>query len=347
MYSVVVPTYNNSATLKATIESLLAQQTSVSYEIMIVDNNSTDDTALLAGAFADRVNPEVRYLLETTQGSSTARNAGIAAASGEIVAFTDDDCIPRPDWLESLAEVYTAHSSAWSVGGRIVLDLPTDSPAWFRLTSPRYDTTRFFAALDLGEGVVKLEYPQALWTANLSVRKWVFSEIGLFNTALGVTKSSRLAAEDLELCRRIQRSGGAIYYSGRATVRHRVHESRLTKKYFRLCAYWGGRANAHPLIRDRLSIGESAHEALVMVKDCAKMLALLGVGRSPRAFQCELAVRKRAGYLWEGWGRHLPAPKTARPGTDPGIREEVIAAVRRDESTHDGVASNLNGGTGP
>jgi len=345
MFSVVVPTYSNSATLKATIESLLAQQTSISYEIIIVDNNSTDDTALLVGRFADRVNPEVRYLLETTQGSSAARNAGVAAARGEIVAFTDDDCIPQPDWLESLAAVYAAYSSAWSMGGRIVLDLPTDSPAWFHLTSPRYDTTRFFAALDLGEGVVKLEIPQALWTANLSVRRRVFSEIGMFNTALGVTKSSRLAAEDLELCHRIHRSGGAIYYSGRATVRHRVHKSRLTKKYFRLCAYWGGRANAHALIRNRLSLGESAHEALVMVQDCAKMLALLATGRSARAFQCELAVRKRAAYLWQGvrWG--LPVLKVARPERSQGIPEKIVATIavaQPDKPPHDGVPSNLN-----
>jgi len=345
MYSVVVPTYNNSATLKATIESLLAQQTGVSYEIIIVDNNSTDDTALLVGTYAHRVKPEVRYLLERTQGSSAARNAGVAAARGEVVAFTDDDCVPRTDWLESLAAVYTTQSSAWSVGGRIVLDLPAECPPWFRLTSPRYDMNRFFAALDLGEGLVRLEYPQALWTANLSVRKWVFSEIGLFNTELGVTKSSRLAAEDLELCHRIQQSGGAIYYSGRATVRHRVHESRLTKRYFRLCAHWGGRANAHTLIRDRLSLEESAHEALVMVKDCVKMLALLAMGRSPRAFQCELAVRKRAAYLWQGLGWHLPALKAARPERVQGIPDEIIPAIavaQPDESPHDGGPSNLD-----
>ncbi|HLW60777.1 MAG TPA: glycosyltransferase family A protein [bacterium] len=294
-FSVVLPTFNNARMLPSAIEALLAQETDAPYEIIVVDNNSSDETRSVVRSYARRARPEVRYVLEQTQGSSAARNAGIRVAQGEVVAFTDDDCAPAPDWLQVLAATYGAYPEAWCVGGKIALVLPDACPLWFRNASPRYDMAAFFAHLDMGEGTIRLAHPRALWTANFSARRSTFTRVGVFETALGISKSGRLTGEDLEFCYRTYRSGGIIYYCGQAVVRHSVRASRMTKRYFRYGAYWGGRTAAHPLIRGPISTGGATHAAAIMAKDCVKMLAYYAVGRGQRAFECELAIRQRVG----------------------------------------------------
>lgn len=294
MWSVVVPTYNNAGGLKATIDSLLVQETRLAYEIIVVDNNSSDTTSALVETYAHHDRPNVRYVFERMQGSTASRNAGVSAARGEVIAFTDDDCGAHEGWLEALAGVYRTYPDAWCVGGKIVLQLPGAPPTWLSA-----DIAKFIAHLDLGDGVVKRDNPNALWTANFSARRRVFNEIGAFDTRLGVIGSRRLpGGEDVQFCHRVHRAGGSLYYCGQAVVRHSVRKSRMTKKYFRQVAYEEGVMEAHPLIRGRASAGRILREILAGLKDCGVGLGLCGMGRLHRAFQYELAVRSHVGYLW-------------------------------------------------
>ena len=100
MYSVVVPTLNRADSLRSAIESLLSQDTSLPYEIIVVDNDSSDRTRDVVESFMKKAHGRLRYVFEGVPGLSVARNAGIAAANGEVVAFIDDDAMASPDWLE-------------------------------------------------------------------------------------------------------------------------------------------------------------------------------------------------------------------------------------------------------
>ena len=143
MFSVVVPTYNRAALLLQVLRSLAAQRTEAPFEIIVVDNGSTDGTRQVAAAF-----PGVRYVRETRPGSSAARNAGIAASRGEVIAFLDDDVVAEPDWLEALRCAYAALPDAWCIGGRVILRLPDSRPRW--LDPPSALLAAYLSEQDLG-----------------------------------------------------------------------------------------------------------------------------------------------------------------------------------------------------
>src|SRR5438477_9356221 len=117
--TVVVCTYNRASLLRHTLAALAAQQSSSSihWDLVVVDNNSTDRTRAIVEEFACTAPVPTRYLFEPRQGLSTARNAGIAACRGDIVAFTDDDVTPEPDWVFRMASSVRG-PPAHGVGGR-------------------------------------------------------------------------------------------------------------------------------------------------------------------------------------------------------------------------------------
>ncbi|MCS6911591.1 MAG: glycosyltransferase family 2 protein, partial [Anaerolineales bacterium] len=118
-FSVVIPTYNRQATLRRCLTALLAQ-TYPAHEIIVVDDGSTDGTAEMM----TRDFPIVRFFRQKNAGPASARNRGIREASGDVIAFTDDDCLPPADWLERLADGYRRHPDVAGVGG--YLDAPDE-----------------------------------------------------------------------------------------------------------------------------------------------------------------------------------------------------------------------------
>jgi glycosyltransferase involved in cell wall biosynthesis len=128
--SVVVPTFNRRQLLQRTLESLLQQQSgSVRYEVLVVDNNSTDDTRAVVDALTRRWRG-VRYLFEPRCGVSHARNTGIAAARAPIIAFIDDDVEADPVWIATIKRVFDDHPGIDCVGGRIDARWAAPPPAW-------------------------------------------------------------------------------------------------------------------------------------------------------------------------------------------------------------------------
>ncbi|MGC2662269.1 MAG: glycosyltransferase [Bryobacteraceae bacterium] len=110
--SVVVSTYNRSKTLAGTIRGLLLQQGSATFELIVVDNNSTDDTAAVVDSFVKQ-SPLVRYVFEPKQGVSYGRNAGIDAAQSGLLLFTDDDVTPDPRWVERSKALFGKQTTIW------------------------------------------------------------------------------------------------------------------------------------------------------------------------------------------------------------------------------------------
>src|SRR5438045_967244 len=128
-FSVVIATFNRAADLGATLDSLAGLRPTGDWEVIVVDNNSSDGTRAVVEAAAHRFPAPLRYLFEPAQGRSPALNAGIRLAQGEIIATTDDDVRVEPDWLDRAA-VGLARLQCDYVGGRVLPIWGAAPPPW-------------------------------------------------------------------------------------------------------------------------------------------------------------------------------------------------------------------------
>src|SRR5215475_10990679 len=196
--SIVVCTYNRATSLRLTLASLDAQQTpaGLSWELVVVDNNSTDATRVVIEEFAGTARIPVRSLFVARQGLSHARNAGVASSCGAIVGFTDDDVHPAPDWVARIATAMR-ETGAHILGGRIL-------PAWHESPPSWLDDRAFHGVLSImdhttaGE-VLNADRTPCVWGANMAFRREVFEQARLFDTRLGIHGTLRYSGEDTEL----------------------------------------------------------------------------------------------------------------------------------------------------
>lgn len=232
MISVVVCTYNRAASLATMLESLarMSVPPDLNWELIVVDNNSTDNTHAVVTEFLRTSALNVRYLFEPKQGLCHARNIGVAEAAGEIIAFTDDDVRVKPDWLRELACTFRAFD-CMGVGGKSV---PAwnglAKPAWLVTTGPYCLSRGPIVDFDLGNEAREIQYPP--WGVNMAFRKAAFGKYGGFRTDLGVSGSGGMLGEDIEFGKRLLESGEKIAYSPGAVVFHPVEQKRITKHYF-------------------------------------------------------------------------------------------------------------------
>jgi glycosyltransferase involved in cell wall biosynthesis len=238
--SAVVCTYSNAPFLKLTLNSLVKQTLpSDEYEIIVVDNNSTDNTREVVRDFEARASHRIKYVLETTQGLGAARNAGLRESSGPIVSFIDDDAEAAPQWLAASVDAFHRHPNAWGVGGNTFAIWDIDRPAW--LTDDFLDN---LSIQDRGPQERKLTIYEHILGANCSFRRDVFAEVGDFPTDLGRVGKSLLAGEEAELCRRIHLRGKSMYHIPDVVVFHHVTPERMTRRYFRRRCYLSGLSRA-------------------------------------------------------------------------------------------------------
>src|SRR5262249_45059951 len=127
--SVIIPTHNRAPSLDALLTDLTTQRFDGGFEILVVDNRSTDETQNVLLRHAQR-DGRVRYLFESEPGASCARNRGIAAATAPILAFIDDDVRPRHDWIASIVSAFAEHPEVDCVGGRVEPRWPCPPPRW-------------------------------------------------------------------------------------------------------------------------------------------------------------------------------------------------------------------------
>lgn len=193
--TVVVPMLDAAATLPALLDALADQQDAPAYDVVLVDNGSTDDSVAIATAHPLRP----RVVRETRRGSYAARNAGLAATGAEVLAFTDADCVPDRQWL---ARGVAATRRAPLVGGSVEVIRSANPTVWERLDAGHY--------LDQRENVEILGFAA---TANLLARREVFDLLGGFEAGLR-------SGGDRELCRRARAAGLGLVYADDALVRH-------------------------------------------------------------------------------------------------------------------------------
>lgn len=224
---IVICTYNRAADLDRVLAALTQQRgaDAVAWSVLVVDNNSTDGTAAVVEAHQAKARlPGLRRILETEQGLTPARRAGVRATSGEWIAFVDDDNLLEPDWIAALAEAIADHPRAGGFGGRVLLDWALPRPHFL-------DTFGFcFAAQDQGDEPCELEN---LAGAGMVLRRAALEATGwLEHPLLADRVGARLVSGgDVEIGQRIRGAGFALRYAPRCVLRHRISASRMRRLY--------------------------------------------------------------------------------------------------------------------
>ena len=222
--SVILCTYNRAHWLGDAVRSLLRQRTNkrFTYEILVVDNASTDDTQQVFATVAEESGVPIRRVTETRPSLSAARNCGIREAHGEWLAFFDDDERAGEDWVLELLAIAEEKQARVS-GGAVHLILEEDettqlSPAMSKLLAPG----------GRAKSVCRFTPRNALNGGNQMFHHSVFEEIGLYQ------ESCTEGGEDTELFMRLYESGIDAWFNPRAIVKHLVPQYRTTPGYL----YW-------------------------------------------------------------------------------------------------------------
>ena len=227
MISTIICTYNRERYIGRVLEAL-RQESYSDFEVIVVDNNSTDGTLQTVRDFA-AAHPSfpMKIISEPRQGLSYARNTGIESARGDILAFLDDDAIPRSGYLSQLARGMREHSEAVGFGGRIVpLFEDCSAPKWLC----RW-TMGWVSGLDKGEKDRLFRGREFPIGANMGLRCSAFADCGLFNTGLGRCGGDLSGGEEKDLFYRVQAQGGKIVYLPEVTVDHVIPQKRTTRGY--------------------------------------------------------------------------------------------------------------------
>ena len=249
--SICLCTYNRLEMLRNTLDSLLKQQTdgTFSYEIVVVDDGSTDDTPAFVREVAACTQIPIRYFREERIGVAAARNRGVNESFGEWIAFIDDDEIAETCWLKEL--FFTAMNTGTDcVGGPVVAHFLSASPNEKMKTALRLlgynkamanpkSTMRWYD---------KYIYYYIPGTGNALVRTAIFEKIGFFDTSLSY-------GEDMDFFRRLRKAGFEISNNPKALVRHMIPASRLAPEYLRRLSKLGGKTMAY---LDKREWGSSA-----------------------------------------------------------------------------------------
>jgi GT2 family glycosyltransferase len=228
--SVIVPTFNRADRLARCLEALAAQA-HPDFEVIVVDDGSPKPVAPICEAFG----PRVRCIRQQNAGPARARNTGAMAARGEFLAFTDDDCRPRPGWLVALHEAH-GNQERRMIGGLVINGLPCNryASASQALCDFLYDW------FDASKGAMPF-----FTSNNLALSREGFVRLGGFDTTF-----ERAAAEDRDLGLRWREQGGELAYAPDAVVDH-YHEMSLRKFWRQHANYGAGAAHLHRVMRAR------------------------------------------------------------------------------------------------
>lgn len=240
--SVAICTYNRANVLAETLASFADRhgRCRAQFELVVVDNNSTDATAAVVAAFA-RAHPRMPLICvhERRQGLSHARNRAAAEASGEIIVYCDDDVFFDSNVVDVYADAFGADPSLVAAAGRIDPHFEVSRPAWLadNMLGP-YSITNYG---DVQRPLGRRELPVG---ANMAIRRQSVLACGGFSPRLGRDGKSLLSGEENLLFAQLRREGGVLVYLPAARVRHRIPAQRLTQQWLVERWFWAGISDA-------------------------------------------------------------------------------------------------------
>ncbi len=204
------------------------------YEIVLVNNNSTDNTESECKRFRqDFSDIRFNYCVETNQGLSYARNRGIRESKGDILVYVDDDALVNKEYLQTFATFFEKNPDIAAAGGPIIPQYETEEPAWMSHYTRQLVTGKLYL------GDKEREFPKNAFpgSGNAAYRKAVFDKIGLFNVELGRKGNSLISAEEKDLFDKMTTIGIRFFYLPTAILYHIIPEKKLTQDYFNRLTY--------------------------------------------------------------------------------------------------------------
>jgi glucosyl-dolichyl phosphate glucuronosyltransferase len=324
--SVVICTRNRADSFRRTLESLLSTGNleSPDWEVLVIESSS-DHTGEVCLGFQQRFPEHFRFLTEKKLGKSHALNTAIAEAKGDILAFTDDDVLFAPDYIQGIRTVFTSHA-ADAAQGRVLLDCEDGWPEWLDASYAGMADFR-----DCGDEVIELD--GTLFGVNMVVRAEVFQKTGGFAPELGPGGIG--VWEDTEISLRMRQAGCRMIYAPQILVRHQWARGRLTKSFLRKRFFGQGRVLAY---YEALPVSLFRFGLYVVKETIAQEVRAiwhLGAGHPVAALQCQFEARSHAGLFWQHWLFKRGVPRTfsgnlliPRKARDPVV--EMTASAPHD-----------------
>jgi glycosyltransferase involved in cell wall biosynthesis len=335
-YSLIVATYNRAGHLRDTLASLAALRTSESWEAIIVDNNSTDETRAVVEEAAEWFPVELRYLFEAEQGKSAAMNTGTRAARGDVMAYTDDDVRLEADWLDRAGEALDRHGCDF-VGGKVLPIWGGERPAWL----PNHGGQHWavIALLDYGPEPIELVNRSPLGV-NMAIRREALTRHSLWwDNRVGRQGNTLRGQEQREWCVRARAAGLRGFYTPDMIVHHIVPEDRLNKRYFRRWMYWNGISRSILLEmcgmdiegREEATPGKGVASQIAgvpaylfrrLVGRCAGVLKARARRDSVGAFEQEMRAWFYAGAIRQQWKQRKKSPPVGMRAASPASTKQ-------------------------
>jgi glucosyl-dolichyl phosphate glucuronosyltransferase len=294
---------------------------SLSWELVVLNNNSTDDTREVLANFQRQANISLTVLFEARQGKSFAMNAGISAAKGDILVLTDDDVRVDPNWLIHIKEAFDRYDCA-GLGGKIIPEWTFQKPSWVVEEGP-YKLIDLHGRYDLGDEPCEITMRTRPYGANMAFRKQMFDKYGLFRTDLGPAGTARMTGQDIEFSRRLLEGGEKLIYLPQAVVYHLVEKQRISKTYYRHAYFAFGRGSARRWEAPDEAVRYFGIPRYLLPGLLGKTLKWLSAVDRERRFYYKMQAYQCAGEIYEA-------------------RQMFIEANHRESASHSGPTAQAN-----
>jgi glucosyl-dolichyl phosphate glucuronosyltransferase len=300
LISVVLCTRNRADLLRRALDTLAAQDLDPSsYEIVLVDNASSDHTSQVVQAFPGAAT--LRHLREDRIGLCVARNTGWRAARGAIVAYFDDDAEACSSWLTAVKDIFSRPDAArvGAVGGPVAPIWQMQRPDWLPDA-----VAGSLTIVDWGPNEKDILDLDREWLvgANMAVPRRVLEEVGGFHPLLDRIGSNLLSSGDVHLQKQIVRHGYSCVYSPAMAIRHLVPPSRLRKDWFRRRFFWQGVSDATMHLIDCTPsrsgrLGAATSRAIKLLRSRRKLAALCSRTEAADVFALKCFALIDLGYI--------------------------------------------------
>lgn len=320
--TVILCTYNRFESLKRALQSVAqsAMPPSIEWEVLVVDNNSSDRTSAVVEEFIAEYPGRFRYKFEPKPGKSHALNSGISSTSRGILAFMDDDVEVDPHWLDNLTRPFANNDWA-GTGGRILPEIGFVSPRWLE-TGTRYSLAPL-AIFDLGSDAGELT--EAPFGTNMAFRAEMFSKYGGFRTDLGPRPGSEIRNEDSDFGSRLLDRGERFWYVPSAVVYHSVSYARIQKSYF--LRWWFDKARGD-IRQDGVPKDARWFFMGVPISLFRRLLRWtfqwMLCPQSARRFSCKMKVWSAAGAIRECYRQSISPAPAAVPAPEHGLPSQKL-----------------------
>ena len=322
--SVIVPTRNRAQLLSDLLDSLAGQEpVPFEWEVIVVDNASTDGTVTVARQKSQTLPIRIRYVLETRLGLHHGRHRGAREARGEYLGYLDDDTIVAPTWVQGVELL--AQGKADAIAGRILPRWGAEPPDWL-LAQIQNGVYGPLTLLDLGIVPQPVD-PLMVWGANFFIRPKLVFELGGFHPDSVPAELLRFRGDgETALMRKFKAAGLRAWYDPKATAYHVIGAERLTVEYLCKRAYRQGVSNSFTQVRAAYLEGKPHHKQRVLRNYVRRAREL-----SPKELLGAMDRRLK------GLARRI-IPASPSPNTD--IQKRIKAAYREGWEFHQDAVRN-------